>query len=215
MLLACSQEREQAPVPVPSEPRPPEEDAGHFTTPPTTTPPTSSVKPSAPARKKHLQWKRAETFEADLAAALELPRDQLCKEFGTVQCIRDVHLVPLGGYDVFSSGMLEGAADPIVTTPAAIERVLLSACSRRVRLDLDGAQRSALFGALDLHGSAPPAASPELHEFVSTLYRRMLGRDASEDEVATLASLSDASACDEFAKLACFTVGSLSEFIFF
>ena len=177
--------------------------------------PGSDSATKATARTKHLQWKRADALEADLSAALELPPAQLCREFGVKPCIRDVHLVPLGGYDALASGMLEGAPDPIVTTPTAVERVVLSACSRRVELDRTSATKSALLSALELDAPAPAADSAAMHEFVSALYRRLLARDPSDDEVREIATLSADVSADEFAKLACFTVGTLSEFLFF
>ena len=51
--------------------------------------------------RPNLQWKRFAALEADLAQALELPKEEICNEFGRESCIGKVHLVPLGGNDPF------------------------------------------------------------------------------------------------------------------
>lgn len=173
------------------------------------------VQPSALASsaRPRLQWKRYAAFEADLSSALELAPDVLCKEFGSEPCVRGVHLVALGGHEPFRSGMLESAAEPLATTPTVVERVVLNACSQRVELDRSEPK---LF-KFDL--SAPPSAEA-IDALASTLYRRFMARDPEPLERSTLAELArDDSGQplggDEFAKLACFVVGTSSEFLFF
>lgn len=182
--------------------------------------PTGSVDPGkspgqatdklAVSQRPRLQWKRYAALEADLASALELPADQLCTEFGSASCIRDVHLVPLGGHEPYETGMLEPAAEPLATTPTVIERVVLSACSARVERDRS---EHKLF-TFDLAGKA--VADDALG---TTLYRRFLARDPEPVELAALRELavddSGPIAADEYAKLACFLVGTQSEFLFF
>jgi hypothetical protein len=170
----------------------------------------------AASARPRLQWKRYATLESDLSSALELPPEMLCKEFGGASCVRDVHLVPLGGHEPFVSGMLESAAEPLGTTPTVVERVVLSACSTRVELDR-GEQK--VF-KLDLAAPAPAADSQQVTELANTLYRRFHARDPEPAERTAIAELTvdaagNAVAADEFAKLACFLVGTVSEFLFF
>lgn len=172
----------------------------------------------SPSTSPHLQWKRYAALEADLASALELAPDNLCTEFGGESCIRSVHMVPLGGYDPFVTGMLEAAAEPLATTPTVVERVVLSACTRRVDLDRQAGLAQARIFKFDLAGSAPAATS--VSELSTTLYRRFLARDPEAQETAALGELAvddagQAIAAAEFAQLACFVVGTASEFLFF
>jgi hypothetical protein len=109
--------------------------------------------------------------------------------------------------------MLEPAAEPLATTPTVVERVVLNACSQRVELDRSEPR---LFD-FDL---ATPPSSDAIDALATKLYRRFLARDPEPVERSTLAELARDEAGqpipgDEFAKLACFVVGTSSEFLFF
>ena len=171
--------------------------------------------------RSNLQWKRYAAVEADLAQALALPKDELCNEFGLESCIRKVHLVPLGGNDPFDTGLLEASAEPLATTSSAIDRILLSACSRRVELDREaGTDAAEVFTELDLDGDAPAASAAAVRDTVTTLYRRLLARDPDAHELPIVAALvvdedgEPVSAAD-FATLACYAIGTTTEFLFF
>ncbi len=169
----------------------------------------------------NLQWKRYAALEADLTRALELAPEELCNELGRASCIHEVHLVPLGGNDPFATGLLEPSAEPLATTPTAIDRVLLSACGQRVALDrAAGPQAARVFGALDLEGDAPEPGHPSVTETVSALYRRLLARDPDAHELPLVAALTRDQAgkpvpAADFATLSCFAIGSTTEFLFF
>jgi len=175
----------------------------------------------AASTRPNLQWKRYGAFENDLAQALALPAEELCSEFGREPCIRGVHLASLGGNDPFKHGLLEPSAEPLAVTPAVVDRVLLSACAKRVALDAEAGKGDAkVFGALDLAGKAPAPTDPAVEKAVTTLYRRLHARDPEPSEVTAVAELTrdddgKAVAASEFATLACFTVGTSAEFLFF
>lgn len=167
-----------------------------------------------------LQWKRYAAFENDLAAALALPKDALCKELGGTNCIRGVHLSPLGGHDPFTSGLIESSAEPLATTPSVVERIVLSACVARAELELSGKEQPQVFTGLDLKGQAPAPEDAVTTKVVTNLYRRFLARDPDAQETEIVASLTrdaqgKAISALTFAKTACFTVGTVSEFLFF
>ena len=61
-------------------------------------------------------WKRYATLEADLMSALELGPDELCKELGERNCVRDIHVIALGGNDPFRSGINVPPRQPLSTT---------------------------------------------------------------------------------------------------
>ena len=171
--------------------------------------------------RPNLQWKRYAAFESDLVRGLELEPDALCNEFGKESCIRHVHLVPLGGHDPFASGLLVPSAETLATTPAAVDRVLLSACSKRAQLDKKAGRAEAkVFDQLSLDGEAPPPDSVEARNTVISLYRRLLGRDPDAHEVPLVAALTrdedgEPRSASDFATLSCFSIGTSTEFLFF
>lgn len=167
-----------------------------------------------------LQWKRYAAFENDLAAALALPKDAICKELGGVNCIRGVHLSPLGGHDPFKSGLLEPSGEPLATTPTVVERIVLSACSARAELEGSGKEKAQVFTGIDLKGAAPAPTDASTLALVTNLYRRLLARDPDAEESQIVAGLAlDAEGKPvpalSFVKSACFAIGTSSEFLFF
>ena len=174
------------------------------------------VVPEASTRN-HLVWKRHHAVEQDFARALELPAKELCTELGAFNCIRDVHLAALGGNDPFGQGLYEPLEGPLVTTPLALDRIALAACGTRVERDRLSA---VVFTRLDLAGEAPRADSDAFTDTVTTLYQRLLGRDPEPAEAEHIAELlvDDAGApvsAAAFAHLACFTVATTAEFLYF
>lgn len=167
--------------------------------------------------RNHLVWKRHHAVERDFARALELPVEELCTELGAFNCIRDVHLAALGGNDPFGQGLYEPLESPLVTTPLAFDRIALAACGARVERDRLSA---VVFTQLDLAGEAPRADSDAFMATITTLYQRLLGRDAEPTEVEHIAELlvDDAGApvsAAAFAHMACFTVATTTEFLYF
>jgi hypothetical protein len=169
----------------------------------------------------HLQWKRYAVIEADLSAALDLPAEELCTEFGVESCINGVHLAPLGGNEPFKTGLLEPTAEPLATTPAVIDRLLLSSCGHRVELDRAAGKSGAkVFRHFELEGDAPDPSDAALEKTITDLYRRFLSRNPTADESAKVATLvHDESdhpvSSSEFAITACFAIGSTAEFEFY
>lgn len=173
-----------------------------------------------PSTRNALIWKRYQAVENDLMAALELGRDEVCTELGQASCVQTVHRVALGGHDPFATGLYQPLARPLATTPLAIDRVVLSACIRRVELDAGGEARIFVKDrTLDLAGEAPSASDPAVEKTVVALYRRLLARDPSPEELEIVGELTvdddgaPVSARD-FAVLACHAIGTTSEFLF-
>lgn len=148
---------------------------------------------------------------------LELTADELCQELGAQSCVRAVHTVALGGNDPFGSGLLRPAASSLSTTPLAVDRVTLSACSQRARADKQGNPK--VFTALDFTGPAPVASSDAVGATITRLFQRLLSRDPKSNEVETLRGLlageGAAMSAEDFATLSCFVVASSLEALFF
>jgi hypothetical protein len=182
----------------------------------TSDPGAETAAPYRTSSRALVQWKRAAALEADLMGALQLTREQLCVELGGKSCIREVHLVPMGGNEPYESGLMKPSAEPLATTPSVVDRVLLSACSTRARLDGEGAPQ--VFTALALNGPLPPADDPAIATTIRDLYRRLLARDPTPRELELVAGLAEgdgALSTRDFAALSCFTIGSSAEFLFF
>lgn len=178
--------------------------------------PDGPAVPEASTRN-HLVWKRHHAVERDFARALELPVEELCTELGAFNCIRDVHLTALGGNDPFGQGLYEPLEGPLVTTPLALDRIALAACGARVERDRLSA---VVFTRLDLAGEAPRADSDAFAATITTLYQRLLGRDPEPTEAEHIAELlvdddGEPVSAAAFAHLACFTVATTTEFLYF
>lgn len=171
--------------------------------------------PMTQSTRARLLWKRNVTLEKDIVRALELEPDEVCSELGMASCTREVHHVALGGAAPFSLGLHKALPSPMLSTAVVVDRVLLSACSNRVAKDVEGP--AVVFTEIDLRAERAPAAGDEA--FVATvtaLYRRFLSRDPTEEEVGVFGELVESPmTASEFAILACYSVGSTTEFLFY
>jgi hypothetical protein len=175
----------------------------------------SEAEPVTKSTRARLLWKRNVTLEKDIVRALELEPDEVCNELGAASCTREVHHVALGGAAPFSLGLHKALPGPMLSTAVVVDRVLLSACSNRVAKDVEGP--AVVFTEIDLRAARAPAAGDDA--FVATvdaLYRRFLSREPTEEEVAVFGDLvAEEMTAQEFAILACYTVGSTTEFLFY
>ena len=171
---------------------------------------------STASTRNQLIWKRQHALVQDLARALELEPTDLCTELGELDCIHDVHLTSLGGHAPLAQGLYEPIAAPLTTTPLALDRVALAACGRRVQLDREA---PVVFTALALDEDAPTADEPAFEQTVATLYRRLLGREPTPEEIELHAHLlvddtGERVGADRFVQLSCFVVVTSTEFSF-
>jgi hypothetical protein len=174
------------------------------------------------APRGDLVWKRQLQLAQDLAQGLGLPIDGLCKELDSADCF-GVHLVSLGGNDPLGIGMYEPVAEPLSTTPAVVERVALDACGRAA--DRDAAGTPVTFTRFPLGADPLDVSTDEgraaAHDQIDDLYKALLGRTSTELERAEITTLAragggvDAPSSRDFAVLACFTVATTTEFLFY
>lgn len=161
--------------------------------------------PSGLSLQSKLRIKDGSRIARDLEAALELPRDSLCKELGELSCLDSVHKISLGGVDPYEKSIFEGRKDIGLSTPLVLERIVLSACGKRVEMDLAG--ESVIFSNianLDNRGKA-----------VNTLYERAFLRSATTEEQNNMASAFSDFDGKSWALASCFAVLSSSEFLFY
>ncbi|MBX2811279.1 MAG: hypothetical protein KTR25_05705 [Myxococcales bacterium] len=160
-------------------------------------------------------WKRYRAVEKDLSRALEIPTNQLCTELDSLNCINEVHLSNLGGHNPIMQGRLTSLAEPALTTPLSIDRVVLMACIQRV--DQDSASPPTIFTQYplgrDTNGSAQDITQLDAQN--RTLYQRLLSRDPTDEELVELRELAvPGTSFRDVAIGSCYSIGTSVEFIF-
>ncbi|ATB33732.1 hypothetical protein [Melittangium boletus] len=178
----------------------------------------------ARSSRNNLRFKGAERLATDFATALSLPADQVCNELGQYPCTSYVHTVTLGGVDPYANSLYEPLTASGVTTPIAVDRVVLSACGRRVALDLATPSAAVLFKdiALDAQGRLADRGGTPVKDAITALYQRGVLRDPSDAEMSALIQLStdiegsgSTQPGQDWMKAACFVVLSSAESVFF
>jgi hypothetical protein len=204
--------------------------------------PPASLVPRRTTARADLRWKRARVVERDLSRALALTEADLCLELGRRRCLRSenaqradtwgepdlvnanafvdlvspggVHLVPLGGNDPYFRNQHQPVSQPILTTPIALDRVVLAACSKRVTRDATPGAAARVFMGLDLNAALTPDA-PAVAAIATTLYRRVLARDPSTPELeAVRASVTPPTTGRDLALMVCYATATSTEFLF-
>ena len=159
-----------------------------------------------------LVWKRYRAIETSLMNALALDKQQVCQELGQFNCVDRIHLTSLGG-NFPLLGQYERPGKPSVLTPMVMERVVLSACTSRLELDRAAGAQAQVFNQFSLN--APSVSAEDVEKLTVDLFRRILARDPTAEEVATIKTIGpqmgDAASV---AKSVCFAIGTLPEFIF-
>ena len=179
--------------------------------------PTEQV---AASRQARVKYKSGARYANDLAAALDLSRDAVCSELGRYDCVDEVHRIVLGGVEPYTLGVREPLPSLGVTAPIAQDRVALAACTERIERDL-AASEPVFLTAVDVDAPTPGQLEATARHF----YDRILGREATPDEVSALAQFhstvadepgeSRATATRDWAILSCFMVATTLESIFY
>jgi hypothetical protein len=182
--------------------------------------PTVPTERVAASRQARVKYKNGACYASDLAAALDLQRDAVCRELGRYDCVDEVHRIVLGGVEPYTLGVREPLPSLGVTAPIAQDRVALAACTERIERDLT-ASEPVFLTAVDVDAPTPG----ELEATAGRFYDRILRRAATPDEVSALAQFhstvtnepgeSGAAATRDWAILSCFMVATTLESIFY
>lgn len=185
---------------------------------PTNEPPTVTA-----TARGNLRFKGPERLNADVAQALELPASDVCKELGLYPCATTVHNVALGGVEPYGAGLYEASGITSATTPLVVERIMWSACTKRVDLDLANAGGAVLFRGVPLNGSK--LANPdgeEVRALITAVVQRALLREPSQAELQRYVQLAhdieatgNAAPARAFMQAVCFAAFSSSEAVFY
>lgn len=159
-------------------------------------------------------WKRYRAMENGMMRAMGLNKEQLCNELGQFSCVDRIHLFNLGGNDPFVAAQGKRASDPTILTPVAMERLAMHACVNRLELDkAAGSEQALVFKGFAINADPMPADA--IGPLVTELYRRILARDPSPEELGKMGEFAQQGiGSEQFAKSACFVIATLYENIF-
>ena len=130
----------------------------------------------------------------------------------------------LGDTDAFFSAVYEPLEHTATTTPLAVDRVVMAACTNRAYRDFGDPGTALIWSGLEMNGQAladPDAAS--VTAAINRLYQRGLGRRAKESEIdhhielyadIVAAGTSNEPARD-WATLSCFATLTSMEMLFY
>ncbi len=195
---------------------------------PPVSPPGDPVNPvvdppfNGPSTNNRVKFKGGKRIATDLAAALNLSRDTLCRELGTLDCVEAVHSIPLGGVEPYERGILEPMKQQSVTSINALDRLALQACQKRADLDFKTPAEAVVFAELALSDKPDAQALPPA---VRRLYQKLLHRNENKVEAAALTQFYAALKIDPapsalgvrqvFASMACYALATSEEAAFY
>jgi len=183
---------------------------------------THQPPPPPISAKANVKLKTKDRLLNDLGNALELDDDQLCNEVGLYPC-GDVHSIALGGVDAYGAGVYEPLKASAVTTPIAVDRLVLSACQTRAHLDFQDLAAAAIFTGLEVtNGKLVDVQAPAVADVITSLYRRVHLRNPKASEVEHLRQLyvdvesaGSSKPAQDWAALGCYAVGTMMESVFY
>lgn len=224
-LLFCLSACTATSTPPGSDAGQPPDDGGAVATDGGTPAPDGGLEPTfGESAKGAVKFKKNERIANDLAQALGLSPADVCQELGRHSCTAYVHSVTLGGVEPYTLGLNVPLPNTSVTTPIAVERVVLHACTQRIERDL-AAPASALLAkdlAVDASGGLADLDAAAVDAYLTRLYQRALLREPRPSELAALKGLYGELAEDgggdlarDWAVLACFSVLTTTEALFY
>jgi hypothetical protein len=160
-----------------------------------------------------VRFKGIDRLQNDLVQALALPPSELCTELGSAPCAA-AHRIALGGVMPYDRGIHEPLPIRSVSSPAAVDRLVLFACARRAELDFSS--NPALFG--DLTG--PAVGDEEARRLARKLHNALLRRDETPEEQAEIVAFvaqqkAKGVAPRDIATLSCYALGTSVEALFY
>jgi hypothetical protein len=181
------------------------------------------VDPGVASSRAKLRFKEGRRMANDFARALGLDTGALCRELGQYSCVEEVHTVALLGVEPYQLGLYEPLVETAVTTPIAVERVAIAACSERVDRDLADAVDAVIYKGLPIEGGAiADIEDPAVGEAIDALYKRALQRRATAAEIEhhrqlyrDIAALGGDEPARAWAKGSCFATLTALENLFY
>jgi hypothetical protein len=185
---------------------------------PAPAPAPAAVDPGV-SRSNRLKFKGGERLAADLATGLGLERGELCSELGLYDCKAKAHNIALGGVEPYVQTIYTPVGELSVSTSNAVDRIALSACQTRAERDFNDASKAILF--TELAADPNGATSAKAETIAKRLYRNLLNRDATSEEIAHMVAFwndlraSEKEPAKAFSIYACFAIATTEEALFF
>lgn len=133
--------------------------------------------------------KRSHLIRNSLSKVLALDSKSMCLELGTLPCVDVVHKVSLGGMNAYGNAQYRNPERADVTSPIALDRVVLSACGMRAGLDLQSPEQAVIFRDIKLSIDQRLVDNAAVAESIANLYRRAFQREPTQYEINSLKDL--------------------------
>ena len=168
-----------------------------------------------------VKFKDGDRYLGDLARALNMPRETVCRELGRYDCFSDAFRIVLGGVEAPNLTVNTPLEEAALTAPIALDRAALHVCTSRVRMDREDPATAVLFRA---SASGRPVQA-WMETTSNELYGVLLNRDPTKAErarlvgfykdVATEQGKPNPDAASDWVTLSCFALASSLESIFY
>ena len=159
----------------------------------------NGLPPVTQSSKSRLSFAGGVVYASMLSKSLGVPRDQLCRELGLYDCVEDVHRIALLEVEPYRTGIIDPLENTVVSSPIAIDRVALSACTEWAK-----------------------TSSGDRPTITATLYQKLLQRDPDPTEVkhledlyASMAAVGDPALDEAWRAMSCFAVATTTEALFY
>ena len=177
--------------------------------------PASTEQPASSTAR--VKFKGPQRLANDLAQALAIPKQELCRELGSTDCF-EIHGVVLGGVEPYRLRINEPLPKAPLTAPMAVDRVVLSACGERAARDFAAPGDAVIFA--EVADAAAQLSAQARAAVAGRLYERLLARAATAAEIDALVAFGDqVTGRDEparqWAQLACYAVATTTENLFY
>ena len=167
--------------------------------------------------KEYLSSQRGVAPEDAEAECAALQGSASCDDapYLAVTTPKGVHVLALGGNEPFLGNTFRPLAAPGLTTPLALERMVASACAERVARDANGVPK--VFIHVDLSLAEVSSTTPGMAEQTIALYRRLLARDPTAEEVDIVVDTIDGTPplnAEDAALSSCIAIATTTEVVF-
>jgi hypothetical protein len=176
--------------------------------------------PTPISAKAAVKFKTKKRLVNDVKQALSLDDEQVCTELGSFDCAF-VHSIALGGVDAYDSGVFEPLKTSAVTTPIAVDRLVLSACQTRAHLDFKSPANAVLFKLDVADDKLVDPAADSVTDVIHELFKRTHLRLAKDRELAHVRQLyldiepRSATPAKDWSALSCYSVMTMMESVFY
>jgi hypothetical protein len=142
-----------------------------------------------PETSPMLKRKRATLLRNTLAKVLNLNPQGMCLELGRLPCVDLVHKVSLGGINAYGNAQYHYPDQATITSPIALDRVVLSACIQRAQIDLLNPAQAVIFKDIRLSADGRLVRDEAIPNSIRNLYQRAFLREPTSSEVDALVKL--------------------------